>query len=136
MSPLSTIAVTLVVALMIVLGGVLLAYVSSLVKSAYQIRVELRNDLDAALTEQQADIERRTKWMKREASDEIAKVRSTIEAQTTQGLADMHATLVETTQAVLEANRQETSALKDQVAALEARLQAIEQRIGSRRGGA
>jgi cell division protein FtsX len=127
------IGITVAAALVIILVGALVNYMSSLVKSAYQIKVELRNDLETALNDMREDIDKRSKWLKRDLVEETTKVKDSLEMGNGRKLDELRETLTALASEAREAGRAEVAALIEEMHALEARLRAMEQETEARK---
>ncbi|KAF0138957.1 MAG: hypothetical protein FD153_1058 [Rhodospirillaceae bacterium] len=68
----------------------MVAYVSSLVKNAYQLKMELRGDLEDSLSKLEDAAGKRTRTIKRELLDEIAKMRVSLERDTIRRLTELN----------------------------------------------
>lgn len=75
--------VIFIVALIGVFAVALIVYLSSLVKSAYQIKIEMRNDLEEGLKRADEELNKRSRWIKRELLDEIEKIKGGLQADIT-----------------------------------------------------
>lgn len=75
MNFLTVTVVIFIVALIGVFAVALIVYLSSLVKSAYQIKIEMRNDLEEGLRRADEELNKRSRWIKRELIDEIEKIK-------------------------------------------------------------
>jgi small-conductance mechanosensitive channel len=69
---------TVIVALLGVLVVGLLSYMSSLVRRAYELKVELHNEIDRGLKRIEEDLDVKNRRLKREAQDDIAKSKDAI----------------------------------------------------------
>jgi hypothetical protein len=67
----------------------LVGYLSSLVKNAYQIKVEMRADLEEGLKKMDDELNKRSKWLKREMIDEMEKIRAGIASETAKRQVEM-----------------------------------------------
>ncbi|MCF8479008.1 MAG: hypothetical protein K9H25_01120 [Rhodospirillum sp.] len=121
------IGITVAIALVIILVGALVNYMSSLVKSAYQIKVELRNDMETALKDMQSDIDKRAKWLKRDMVEETNKVREGMETANAKKIEEIKVTLTAIASEAREAGRADMTALAEGVAALVVRVEILEQ---------
>jgi hypothetical protein len=72
--------VIFIVALIGVFAVALIVYLSSLVKSAYQIKIEMRNDLEEGLKRADEELNKRSRWIKRELLEEIEKIKGGLQA--------------------------------------------------------
>lgn len=75
--------VIFIVALIGVFAVALIVYLSSLVKSAYQIKIEMRNDLEEGLKRADEELNKRSRWIKRELLEEIEKIKGGLQADIT-----------------------------------------------------
>ncbi|MBF0353804.1 MAG: hypothetical protein HQL43_01015 [Alphaproteobacteria bacterium] len=75
--------VIFIVALIGVFAVALIVYLSSLVKSAYQIKIEMRNDLEEGLKRADEELNKRSRWIKRELLEEIERIKSNMQADIT-----------------------------------------------------
>lgn len=80
MNFLTVTVVIFIVALIGVFAVALIVYLSSLVKSAYQIKIEMRSDLEEGLRRADDELNKRSRWIKRELIDEIEKIRGGMQA--------------------------------------------------------
>ena len=75
--------VIFIVALIGVFAVALIVYLSSLVKSAYQIKIEMRNDLEEGLKRADEELNKRSRWIKRELLEEIERIKGGMQADIT-----------------------------------------------------
>ncbi len=75
--------VIFIVALIGVFAVALIVYLSSLVKSAYQIKIEMHNDLEEGLKRADEELNKRSRWIKRELLDEIERIKGGMQADIT-----------------------------------------------------
>jgi hypothetical protein len=89
---LSTILIiTLAAGVVLVVGGGLVMYMANLVKSAYEIKVQINSDVDERLTKMGDDLDKKSKWIKRDLLEELDKIKSALyteNATKIQGLTD------------------------------------------------
>lgn len=83
MNFLTVTVVIFIVALIGVFAVALIVYLSSLVKSAYQIKIEMRNDLEEGLKRADEELNKRSRWIKRELLEEIEKIKGGLQADIT-----------------------------------------------------
>jgi hypothetical protein len=76
MSFLTIAMVALIIGLVVVFAVALVGYLSSLVKNAYQIKVEMRNDLEEGLKKMDDELNKRGKWLKREMIEEMERIKA------------------------------------------------------------
>ena len=71
----------------------MVAYMSSLVKNAYQLKIELRADLEDGLNKVEEATEKRMRMVKRELLDEIGKIRTNLENDVGRRLTELNASV-------------------------------------------
>lgn len=71
---------TLGIAVLVLLVGGLLVYMSQLVKNAYQIKVELQTELGEGLRRVDDEADKKLKWIKRDTFDELEKIKAALTA--------------------------------------------------------
>ncbi len=127
------IGITVAIALVIVLMGALVNYMSSLVKNAYQIKVELRNDMETALKAIQDDVEKRGKWLKRDMVEETGRIKDALESMNETRFGELREGLKEMVAEVQTAHAAQTQVLTGRIAELEGRIAELEQETATRR---
>ncbi|MBF0333842.1 MAG: hypothetical protein HQL40_09395, partial [Alphaproteobacteria bacterium] len=58
-------------------------YMGSLVKSAYQIKVEIRSEMEQGIRRLEEDIDKKSKWIKRDLVEEIDKMKAAVQTDNT-----------------------------------------------------
>ncbi|SEH37503.1 hypothetical protein SAMN04244559_01977 [Magnetospirillum fulvum] len=81
MSMSSVIIVSLAAAVILVIGGGLVMYMSSLVKNAYELKVQISADIDARLGKMAEDLDKKSRWIKRDLIEEIEKIKVALETE-------------------------------------------------------
>lgn len=76
----TAVLLTIGIAVMVLLLGSLLVYMSQLVRNAYQIKIELQAELESGLGRIDDEAEKKLKWLKRDVFDEVEKVRANLGA--------------------------------------------------------
>lgn len=109
--------ITIVVALLGVLVVGLLSYMSSLVRRAYELKVELHGEMDRGLRQIETDMDLRAKHARRDLQEEMGKLRETLKTEGER----RHEDLIASVDATLDAWRAE------QVKVQTANTQAVEE---------
>lgn len=122
--------ITLTIALVLVVGVALMSYVSSLVKNAYQIKVELRADVENAIARMEAEMDRRSKALRKELGDEAGQMRDAVRQDIERRLKDMEDRLQKTTHELQGASRTEKVALVE----MQRRLKDLETDLAAVKG--
>lgn len=65
---------------LLVAVGWLIVYVSSLVKSAYQLKVEIQAQLEEGIRKLEEDMEKKSRWIKRDVLEELEKIKAALTA--------------------------------------------------------
>lgn len=119
--------ITIAIAVVLVIGLALLSYVSSLVKSAYQIRVDMRSDLDSGLKRLDEEMRQKSRWMRTEVGEDVAKMKQALERETEERLSTIQAEFQAAVRQMDTASRGDTATLHDQLAQAHHRIAALEQ---------
>lgn len=124
MSFAAVLGITLILVIVVVLGIALVTYLSSLARSAYELKVELRRDLEEGMKRVEAESTRQTKWARGELMAEIERCRAATTEDLERRQADAQLGVLQRE----ETWRQERAALEATVAQLEERLARLEPR--------
>ncbi len=71
----SILIISLAAGVVLVVGGGVMMYMANLVKSAYEIKVQINSDVDERLTKIGDDLDKKSRWIKRDLIEEIEKIR-------------------------------------------------------------
>ena len=107
MSAVSTAIVTLLVAMVVVFCVALIIYLSSLVKNAYQIKVEMRGELDDGMKKIDEELNKRSRWIKRELLEEIEKVKVAMHTDNARRFGEMNDLMRKSVNEMLEGEKKE-----------------------------
>lgn len=79
--------ISLAAGVILIIGGGLMMYMANLVKSAYEIKVQINSEVEDRLTKMGDELDKKSKWIKRDLLEEIEKIKSNMhtEAQTKVG---------------------------------------------------
>lgn len=128
MSGIAVTAIVIGLALAIVFVAALINYVSSLVRNAYQIKVEIRADMEAGMKDLAADMDKKSKWIKSEILEEVSRARMAIEDEQKKRVTDTRKSLADEIEALKKAHATEKAALVQQLNELNAKLTALSDR--------
>ncbi len=136
MGLLPTLAITSVLAIFIVLLIVLLSYVSNLAKHAYDIKIELRQEMKNGLKALNEDMDKRSRWMKREVTEDLERDRQAQDNRLEQRLQTVERELreaVEGLNAEMQRDRHGVATSQDmqdaRIAALEREIKRLNQML-------
>lgn len=89
MSMSSVLIISLAAGVILVVGGGLLMYMANLVKNAYEIKVQINADLEERLKSISDDLDKKSKWIKRDMLEEFEKTRSSLITDNTRRLQEL-----------------------------------------------
>lgn len=118
--------ITITIALILIMGVGLMSYVSSLVKNAYQIKVELRNDVESAIARMDTEMDRRGRALRKELGDDAAKLRDSVQQDNDRRIKEIEDRLQKTLQDLNTAGRDEKAATQTALADMRRRLKTLE----------
>jgi Fe2+ transport system protein FeoA len=67
--------ISLAAGVILIIGGGLMMYMANLVKSAYEIKVQINTDVEDRLTKMGEDLDKKSRWIKRDLLEEIEKIK-------------------------------------------------------------
>ena len=79
MSMSSVLIVSLAAGVILVVGGGLVMYMAGLVKNAYELKVQINSDIDERLGKMAEDLDKKSRWIKRDLLDEMEKIKAALE---------------------------------------------------------
>lgn len=76
--------ISLAAGVILIVGGGLMMYMANLVKSAYEIKVQINSEVEDRLNKMGDELDKKSKWIKRDLLEEIEKIKANMatEAQT------------------------------------------------------
>lgn len=75
MSMTSVLIVAFAAGIVLVVGGGLVMYMAGLVKNAYELKVQISSDIDERLGKMSEDLDKKSRWIKRDLLEEIEKIK-------------------------------------------------------------
>lgn len=81
--------VGLAAGLVLVIGGALVVYMGSLVKSAYQLKIEIKADVNEGLRRLEEEVEKKIRWVKRDLVEEVDKVKAAMQTDNQRKISDV-----------------------------------------------
>lgn len=132
MSMSTVLIISLAAGVILVVGGGLLMYMAQLVKNAYELKVQINSEVDERLTKMTEDLDKKSRWIKRDLIEEIEKIKIAMETSNAQKFAELTEPFnkrLEAMEEMLRKDRAEwTKALNEDrevIKALDAKLGAI-----------
>ncbi|MFA7428538.1 MAG: hypothetical protein WCZ23_00105 [Rhodospirillaceae bacterium] len=118
--------ITLAIALVLVMGVGLMSYVSSLVKNAYQIKVELRADVESAIARMEGEMDRRGKALRKELGDDAGRLRENVQQDNERRIKAIDEQLQKTLRDLTDAGRADKAAMQSTLVDLQRRMKSLE----------
>ncbi|OAN42990.1 hypothetical protein A6A04_09825 [Paramagnetospirillum marisnigri] len=79
MSTSSVLIISVAAGIILVVGGGLMMYMAGLVKNAYELKVQINADIEEKLGKMAEDLDKKSRWIKRDLLEEIEKIKSALE---------------------------------------------------------
>lgn len=121
--------ISLAAGVILIIGGGLMMYMANLVKSAYEIKVQINTDVEDRLTKMGEDLDKKSRWIKRDLLEEIDKIKTALQSDNARKLDELTGPLlakVEGFEALLRNERAEwvkaVEADRAAIASLDTRL--------------
>lgn len=129
MSFAAVLGIALVIGTTIILGIAIVSYVSQLAKNAYELKVEMRRELDDGLKALESEVSRAVKWARGELAGEIEKSRALMAEDLERRQRDIEARLAAEIDAREAAWLADRDGLITEIRLLEDRLARVEHRV-------
>lgn len=129
MSYMSLTLVTVGVAAVVILGFFLISYMSNLVKNAYQIKVEMRSDMEANFRKIEDELTKKSKWMRAELGEDVTKLKGSLELDNERRIVAIETRLKETIAQLDEMMRADRQDLRQGLETLSRRLAGMDQDV-------
>jgi len=81
--------ISLAAGVILIIGGGLMMYMANLVKSAYEIKVQINSEVEDRLTKMGDELDKKSKWIKRDLLEEIEKIKSNMNAEAQTKVAEL-----------------------------------------------
>lgn len=131
MSYVSITGITIAIAVALVLVVGLLSYMSNLVKSAYQIKVDIRADMEAQMRKLEEDLGKKSKWMRAELGEDVARIKATMEQENEKRLQAIETRLRDAITQSDMAGRGDRTELRQAIDATRRKLSSLEQDVAT-----
>jgi hypothetical protein len=140
----SILIISLAAGVVLVVGGGVMMYMANLVRSAYEIKVQINNDVDERLTKMGDDLDKKSRWIKRDLVEEIDKIRMALVSENTKKFQEMSDPLIKRLDALeqmlrnergewvkaVDVDRHTMSEAEGRIKALRRDIKRIEDRLG------
>ena len=81
--------ISLAAGVILIVGGGLMMYMANLVKSAYEIKVQINSDVEDRLTKMGEDLDKKSRWIKRDLLEEIEKIKTALHTDNARKIDEM-----------------------------------------------
>ncbi|HLN25740.1 MAG TPA: hypothetical protein VK558_17350 [Patescibacteria group bacterium] len=125
--------ISLVAGLVLVIGGALVVYMGSLVKSAYQLKIEIKSDMDEGLRKIEEDTDKKSRWIKRDLVEEIEKIKGNVTLENQRKFAELADTLAKRVAEAEEIGRHDRAEIVKLIEGLRRDVMTLDQRMRSLR---
>lgn len=102
--------ISLAAGVILIIGGGLMMYMANLVKSAYEIKVQINSEVEDRLNKMGDELDKKSKWIKRDLLEEIEKIKSNMNVEAQAKVAELTHPLsarLDALEAALKAERAE-----------------------------
>lgn len=86
--------ISLAAGAILIVGGGLMMYMANLVKSAYEIKVQINTDVEERLTKMGEDLDKKSRWIKRDLLEEIDKIKTALQTDNARKMEELSAPLL------------------------------------------
>jgi polyhydroxyalkanoate synthesis regulator phasin len=136
--------ISLAAGVILVVGGGIMMYMANLVKSAYEIKVQINADVDERLSKMAEDLDKKSKWIKRDLMEEIDKIKTGLETQANRRFQEMSEPLAKQAEDIellfraertewvkaIDTDRQTIAGLDSRIRALRRDIKRLEEKLG------
>lgn len=77
----TVIIISLAAGVILIIGGGLMMYMANLVKSAYEIKVQINSEVEDRLNKMGDELDKKSKWIKRDLLEEIEKIKANMHTE-------------------------------------------------------
>lgn len=81
--------ISLAAGVILIIGGGLMMYMANLVKSAYEIKVQINSEVEDRLNKMGDELDKKSKWIKRDLLEEIERIKSGMNAEAQTKVAEL-----------------------------------------------
>lgn len=103
--------ISLAAGAIIVIGGGLLMYMGNLMRSAYELKVQINQEVEERLTKMGEDLDKKSRWIKRDLLEEIEKIRAAMQTDNARKIGDLAEPMLKQLEALEAAIRADQSKL-------------------------
>lgn len=89
MSMSTVLIISLAAGVILVVGGGLMMYMAQLVKNAYELKVQINSEVEERLTKMAEDLDKKSRWIKRDLIEEIEKIKIAMETSNAQKFTEL-----------------------------------------------
>lgn len=136
--------ISLAAGVILVVGGGLVMYMANLVKSAYELKVQINAEVEERLTKMGDDLDKKSRWIKRDLLEEIEKIKVAMQTDNQRKIGELAdplhhklaeiETLLKAERAewvkAVESDRQNITSLDTRLKAVRRDLKKVEDKVG------
>lgn len=120
----------------LVVGGGLMVYMGNLVRSAYEIKVQINADVDERLNKMSEDLDKKSRWIKRDLLEEIGKIKEALQTDNARKIAELSDPLIKRLDALEAMVKSSHGDLVKAIESDRASIASLDQRLKALRGQA
>jgi hypothetical protein len=121
--------ISLAAGLVLVIGGALVLYMGALIKNAYQLKIEIKAEMEEEQRRIEQEADKKLRWMKRDLIEEVEKTKAAIHADNQRKIADLADSVTKRVVAQEELLRLEHAELTKQFDGLRQDIVVLDQRF-------
>jgi len=121
--------ISLAAGVVLIIGGGLMMYMANLVKSAYEIKVQINTDVEERLTKMSEDLDKKSRWIKRDLLEEIEKIKAALQTDNARKIEELSAPLMAKIEGFEAALRNERTEWVKAIEADRAAIASLENRL-------
>ncbi|MBC7951340.1 MAG: hypothetical protein H7Z12_05885 [Rhodospirillaceae bacterium] len=106
----TVLVISLAAGVILIVGGGLMMYMANLVRSAYEIKVQINTEVEERLTKMGDDLDKKSRWIKRDLLEEIEKIKAALQTDNARKMEELTGSLrqkVDGFEALLHSERAE-----------------------------
>lgn len=89
----TVLVISLAAGVILIVGGGLMMYMANLVKSAYEIKVQINTEVEERLTKMGEDLDKKSRWIKRDLLEEIEKIKAALQTDNARKMEELTGSL-------------------------------------------
>jgi hypothetical protein len=124
--------VSMAIGLLLVIGGAVVMYMGSLVKSAYELKVEVQADITGGFQKIEEENDKKLRWVKRDLVEDIEKAKAAMQLDNTKKFNDLSEAVAKRLTELDEVQQRERAEMLKVIDGLRRDVMALDQRTRGR----